>query len=81
MPSHCHPGVSILLATNLPPERYSALMKAYRLRWQVELLFKEWKSYANRDYMDVMLLGGTGRTGITWTYALGGTGRTGITWT
>lgn len=52
------------LATNLPPERYSvyAVAKAYRLRWQVELLFKEWKSYANRDYMDVMLLGGTGRT-------------------
>ena len=52
------------LATNLPPERYSVyeVAKAYRLRWQVELLFKEWKSYANRDYMDVMLLGGTGRT-------------------
>jgi hypothetical protein len=52
------------LATNLPPERYSVyeVAKAYRLRWQVELLFKEWKSYANRDYMDVMLLGGTRRT-------------------
>ena len=52
------------LATNLPSERYSVydVAKAYRLRWQVELLFKEWKSYANRDYMDVMLLGGTGRT-------------------
>ncbi|MGQ0593718.1 MAG: transposase [Gammaproteobacteria bacterium] len=52
------------LATNLPPERYSVyeVAKAYRLRWQVELLFKEGKSYANRDYMDVMLLGGTGRT-------------------
>ena len=37
------------LATNLPPGRYSVseVAKAYRLRWQVELLFKEWKSYAN----------------------------------
>ena len=36
------------LATNLPPERYSVyeVAKAYRLRWQVELLFKEWKSDA-----------------------------------
>ena len=57
------------LATNLPPERYSVyeVAKAYRLRWQVRILFKEWKSYANRDYMDVIVLGGTGRTGITWT--------------
>ena len=47
------------LATNLPPERYSVyeVAKAYRLRWQVELLFKEWKSYANRDYMDVIAFG------------------------
>ena len=42
------------LATNLPPERYSAydVAKAYRLRWQVELLFKEWKSYANLHAFD-----------------------------
>jgi len=42
------------LATNLPSERYSVydVAKAYRLRWQVELLFKEWKSYANLHAFD-----------------------------
>ena len=42
------------LATNLPPGRYSVseVAKAYRLRWQVELLFKEWKSYANLHAFD-----------------------------
>jgi hypothetical protein len=42
------------LATNLPPQRYSVyeVAKAYRLRWQVELLFKEWKSYANLHAFD-----------------------------
>ena len=37
------------LVTNLPRSRYSAraVDQAYRLRWQIELLFKEWKSYAN----------------------------------
>ena len=42
------------MATNLPPERYSVyeVAKAYRLRWQVELLFKEWKSYANLHAFD-----------------------------
>ena len=37
------------LVTNLPRNRYSAraLGQVYRLRWQIELLFKEWKSYAN----------------------------------
>jgi len=36
------------LLTNLP-ERFSAsaILRLYRLRWQVELAFKEWKSYAN----------------------------------
>ena len=35
--------------TNLPREQYSAhtIIKLYRLRWQIELLFKEWKSYCN----------------------------------
>lgn len=28
------------------------MAKAYRLRWQVELLFKEWKSYANLHAFD-----------------------------
>ena len=38
----------LLLLTNLP-ERFSsdAIVRLYRLRWQVELAFKEWKSYAN----------------------------------
>lgn len=37
------------LATNLPRSRYQPgkVIDAYRLRWQIELLFKEWKSYAN----------------------------------
>ena len=37
------------LITNLPPEDFSMLdvCLAYHLRWQVELLFKEWKSYGN----------------------------------
>jgi len=37
------------LLTSLPREDFSfqQVVDAYRLRWQVELLFKEWKSYAN----------------------------------
>ena len=37
------------LITNLPRDEFSLreISDAYRLRWQVELLFKEWKSYAN----------------------------------
>ena len=37
------------LATNLPSARYDAatVSQVYRLRWQIELLFKEWKSHAN----------------------------------
>ena len=40
--------------TNLPRARYSVeqITQAYRLRWQVELLFKEWKSYANFHAFD-----------------------------
>ena len=35
--------------TNLTTEQFSAeqVMKLYRLRWQIELLFKEWKSHNN----------------------------------
>ena len=35
--------------TNLPLARYAAATvgQVYRLRWQLELLFKEWKSHAN----------------------------------
>ena len=37
------------LATNLPIESYDAsfIQEGYRLRWQIELLFKERKSHAN----------------------------------
>lgn len=37
------------LATSLSREMFSMeqVCDAYRLRWQVELMFKEWKSYAN----------------------------------
>lgn len=37
------------LCTNLPRTPFSAdlVSRLYRFRWQVELLFKEWKSYAN----------------------------------
>lgn len=36
------------LLSNLPaPISADAIFRLYRLRWQVELAFKEWKSYAN----------------------------------
>ena len=40
--------------TNLPPKRYAleVICRAYKWRWQVELLFKEWKSYANLHAFD-----------------------------
>jgi hypothetical protein len=40
--------------TNLPPQRYplEVICRAYKWRWQVELLFKEWKSYANLHAFD-----------------------------
>ena len=42
-------GVPRYLLTNLPREFFTGeqIGNAYRLRWQVELLFKEWKSHAN----------------------------------
>ena len=47
-------GAHVLLVTNLPRERVSAeqVGQVYRLRWQVELLFKVWKSYANLRAFD-----------------------------
>jgi hypothetical protein len=40
--------------TNLPSKRYplEVICRAYKWRWQVELLFKEWKSYANLHAFD-----------------------------
>jgi hypothetical protein len=42
------------LATNLPKEAFSLeqVCDAYRLRWQIELMFKEWKSYTNLHAFD-----------------------------
>src|SRR5713101_2972807 len=42
------------LVTNLPAKRYhlDLIYRAYKWRWQVELLFKEWKSYANLHAFD-----------------------------
>lgn len=42
------------LLTNLDKERFSAqhISDGYRLRWQIELLFKEWKSHANLRAFD-----------------------------
>ncbi|GAA4880530.1 transposase [Ferrimonas pelagia] len=35
--------------TNLPREKFSTedIMRLYRVRWQIELLFKEWQSFNN----------------------------------
>jgi hypothetical protein len=42
------------LLTNLPAQRYplDMICRAYNWRWQVELLCKEWKSYANLHAFD-----------------------------
>lgn len=42
------------LLTNLPSDRYTirTICLGYKLRWQVELLFKEWKSYTNLHKFD-----------------------------
>jgi len=44
-----HTQQFMVLLTNVPRRMLSARQVAlvYRLRWQIELLFKEWKSYAN----------------------------------
>src|SRR5205814_6997687 len=44
----------VFLATSLPRDEFDqdAVAILYRLRWQVELLFKEWKSYANLHAFD-----------------------------
>ena len=42
------------LLTNLPHDRYTISMVClgYKIRWQVELLFKEWKSHTNLHKFD-----------------------------
>lgn len=42
------------LLTNLPKDRYpiNIVCLGYKLRWQVELLFKEWKSHTNLHKFD-----------------------------
>ena len=42
------------LCTNLPRTPFSLglVSKLYRFRWQIELVFKEWKSYANLHKFD-----------------------------
>ena len=59
----CH----TLLVTNLARSRFSAeqVGQLYRLRWQVELLFKEWKSYANLHAFDTSKAGIA--EGLIWT--------------
>ena len=42
------------LCTNLPRTPFSTdvVARLYRFRWQIELCFKEWKSYANLHQFD-----------------------------
>ncbi len=46
---HRHKQEYTVLVTNVPRRVLTArqVAEVYRLRWQIELLFKEWKSYAN----------------------------------
>ena len=56
-----------LLVTNLSRDRFTAqaVGQVYRLRWQVELMFKEWKSYANLHAFDTNNAGIA--EGVIWT--------------
>ncbi len=49
-----HEKTMTRLCTNLPRSSFSLSLvsKLYRFRWQIELLFKEWKSYANLHKFD-----------------------------
>ena len=55
------------LVTNLPAKRYhlDMLYRAYKWRWQVELLLKEWKSYANLHAFDTTKVASV--EGLIWT--------------
>ena len=46
---HRHKQEYTVLVTNVPRSVLTArqIAEVYRLRWQIELVFKEWKSYAN----------------------------------
>jgi hypothetical protein len=50
----CHTRALTRLCTNLPRTPFSAALigRLYRFRWQIELYFKEWKSYANLPQFD-----------------------------
>ena len=47
-------GAPRVLVTNLARDTFTVeqISDAYRLRWQIELLFKEWKSHANLHAFD-----------------------------
>jgi hypothetical protein len=51
---NCQTKEFCYLLTNLLAQRYplDMIYRAYKWRWQVELLFKEWKSYANLHAFD-----------------------------
>jgi hypothetical protein len=57
----------VMLVTTVPPERLTAALclQAYRLRWQIELQFKRWKSLCGFDRLPNY----RGDTILAWLYA------------
>jgi NTP pyrophosphatase (non-canonical NTP hydrolase) len=57
----------VLMVTNVESEKLDvkAITEIYRIRWQIELIFKTWKSYfaidemnnIGKDYLDCLILG------------------------